>query len=95
MCGGEELPRFHDGQPPGLQELLKATAANDATTPHADWVSANAANQNMFHDFTHGGVEVALRRVGEDLVEPNTLRRNWSTWQDSESKRIFALATNS
>ena len=70
-ASGEELQCFHDGQPPGLQEMLKAMAANDATAPHADWISANVANKDIFHDFTHGGVEVALRRIGRNVVEPN------------------------
>lgn len=70
-ASGEELQRFHDGQPPRLQELLQAMAADDATAPHVDWISANAANQDIFHDFTHGGVEVALRRIGQNVVGPN------------------------
>ena len=48
--------------------MLKAMAANHATAAHADWISANAENKEIFHDFTHGGVEVVLRRMGQDVV---------------------------
>ena len=67
--------------------MLKAMAANDATAPHADWISANVANKDIFHDFTHGGVEVALRRIGQDVVEP--------TYSEAELECLVGLGVES
>ena len=38
---------------------------------HADWIRANSANKDIFHDFTHGGIEHVLRRIDENVVEPH------------------------
>ncbi len=51
--------------------MLEAMAATDAIALHAAWTNTNGANKQVFHDFTHGGVEVAVRRIVSNAVEPS------------------------
>ena len=68
----EQIERFAEGNPPGFSDLLQAMNDDDTAKIHASWIRQNmAANKKYFHDFTHGGIEHALRRIGETAIEPN------------------------
>lgn len=66
----EDTERFRQGYSPGLPKLLEGISGHDEASLHVAWLRATSANRNVFHDFTHGGIEHVLRRVGEDIVEP-------------------------
>ncbi len=44
---------------------------HDEAKLHADWIRAQMDNKDVFHDFTHGGIEHVLRRIDENVVEPH------------------------
>ena len=67
----EQVEKFRNGQCPSFPELMKAMGNHDEAKLHVDWILANMQNKEIFHDFTHGGIEHVLRRIDENLVEPN------------------------
>ena len=66
----EDMERFQQGEPPGFPKLLEGISSHHDASLHVAWIRATSANRDVFHDFTHGGIEHVLRRVGEDMVEP-------------------------
>lgn len=66
----EDTERFQQGKLPKFPELLERISSDDEASLHAAWLRATSANKVVFDDFTHGGIEHVLRRVGEDMVEP-------------------------
>ena len=66
----EDMERFRHGEPPGFPKLLEAISSHREASLHVAWLRATSANRDVFHDFTHGGIEHVLRRVSEDMVEP-------------------------
>ena len=62
---------------------------HDEAKLHAGWIRAQTENKDMFHDFTHGGIEHALRRITENdektVVEPN--------YQEHELEYLVRLGT--
>ena len=67
----EQVERFRKGKCPSFPNLLAAMDNHDEAKLHAKWIRANSANADIFHDFTHGGVEHVLRRIDKDVVEPH------------------------
>ena len=67
----EQVENFRDGKCPSFLELLKAMGNHDEAKLHAAWIRANIANKDIFHDFTHGGIEHVLRKINENVVKPN------------------------
>ena len=66
----EDMERFQQGESPGLTKLLEGISSHRDASLHVVWLRATSANRDVFHDFTHGGIEHVLRRVSEDMVEP-------------------------
>ena len=66
----EDMERFRQGEPPGFPKLLEGISSHRDASLHVAWLRATSANRDVFHDFTHGGIEHVLRRVGEDMVGP-------------------------
>ena len=85
----EQVENFRNGKCPLFPELLKAMADHDEAKLHADWVRAQTKNKDIFHDFTHGGIEHAMRRITkkdeETVVEPN--------YQEHELEYLVGLGT--
>ena len=82
----EQIERFAEGNPPNFPELLQAMDDGDIAKTHASWIRQNIdANKEYFHDFTHGGIKHALRRISETALEPN--------YPEHELKYIVGLAT--
>ena len=71
----KQVGNFRNGKCPQLPELLKEMDDHDEAKLHAGWIRAQTENKDIFHDFTHGGIEHALRRITENdektMVEPN------------------------
>ena len=90
QCASEEqVENFRNGKCPPRPELLKAMADHDEAKLHADWIRAQTKNKDIFHDFTHGGIEHVLRRITENdektVVEPN--------YQEHELEYLVGLGT--
>ena len=66
----EDMERFRQGESPGFPKLFEAISSHREASLHAAWLRATSANRDVFHDFTHGGIEHVLRRVSQDTVEP-------------------------
>ena len=66
----EDMERFRQGESPGFPKLLEAISSHREASLHVAWLRATSANRDVFHDFTHGGIEHVPRRVSEDMVEP-------------------------
>ena len=65
-----DMERFRKGESPGFPKLLEGISSHRDASLHVAWLRATSANRDVFHDFTHGGIEHVLRRVSEDMVEP-------------------------
>lgn len=85
----EQVENFRNGKCPPFPELLKAMDDHDEAELHADWIRAQMKNKDIFHDFTHGGIEHILRRITENeektVVEPN--------YQEHELEYLVGLGT--
>ena len=85
----EQVENFRNGKCPLFPELLKAMADHDEAKVHADWIRAQTKNKDIFHDFTHGGIEHVMRRITENdektVVEPN--------YQEHELEYLVGLGT--
>ena len=75
---------------PLFPELLKAMADHDEAKVHADWIRAQTKNKDIFHDFTHGGIEHVMRRI------PKTTRKQWwNQTTERELEYLVGLGTDS
>ena len=85
----EQVDSFRNGKCPPLPELLKEMDDHDEAKLHTDWIRAQTENKDIFHDFTHGGIEHVLRRITENdettVVEPN--------YPDHELEYLVGLGT--
>ena len=89
----EQVENFRKGKCPLRPQLLEAMDEHDEAKPHADWICEQTENNNIFNDFTHGGIEHVLRRITENdeknppgtVVEPN--------YQEQDLKYLVGLGT--
>ena len=85
----EQVENFRNGKCPLFPELLKALADHDEAKLHSDWIRAQTKNKDIFHDFTHGGIEHVMRRITKNdektAVEPN--------YQEHELEYLVNLGT--
>ena len=85
----EQVENFRNGKSPPLPELLNAMDNHDEAKLHADWIRAQMKDKDIFHDFTHGGIEHALRRITEN--DEKTVVE--STYQEHELEYLVGLGT--
>ncbi|MCY4586435.1 MAG: DUF5677 domain-containing protein [Bryobacterales bacterium] len=67
----KQVENFRKGEPPKFSLLLKAMDNHNEAKLHAAWIRAQMQNKDVFHDFTHGGIEHVLRRIDKNVVEPH------------------------
>ena len=92
-ASAEQVEKFCKGKVPEFRELLKAMDDHDQAKLHAAWIRKQTANKDIFHDFTHGGIEHVLRRITENeekalsdtVVHPN--------YPEHELKYLVGLGT--
>ena len=89
----EQVEKFYKGKVSKFPKLLKAMDNHDEAKLHAAWIRAQMANEDIFHDFTHGGIEHVIRRITENeektlsntVVQPN--------YPEHELKYLVRLGT--
>ena len=81
----EEVESFRKAKPPSFLRLLEALGNHNESKLHEAWILKQMENKNVFHDFTHRGIEHVLRRIDENVVEPH--------YPECELKYLVGLGT--
>ena len=80
----EQIEKVRVGKWPSPLELLEAMDKNSNSCLNSKWIRSNKENVPVFHDFTHGGIEHALRRINTNTVK--------SAYPDKELEYLVRLA---
>ena len=64
-----DVERFRKTRVPKFERLLEEIEREASS--HAKWIRITHNNMKHFHDFTHGGIEHAMRRINDGVVEPS------------------------
>ena len=93
-CGSDEqVKKFYKGKWPKSPDLLKAMDDHNEAKLHAAWIRAQMANKDIFHDFTHGGIEHVLRRITENEEKPLPITVVKSNYPEHELEYLVGLGT--
>ena len=89
----EQVETFYKGKGPKFLELLKAMDDHDKAKLHAAWIRAQMENRDIFHDFTHGGIEHVLRRITENKEKALSTTVVQPNYPEHELKYLVDLGT--